>query len=128
MHVTPLQRASESDGYVSTASSRPACHQGSGACGGGVRSASIAAATASGWSGLSSRSTAGMSERDVPVLARRVAFTFRDRGPQRVDQDGPGTPRLDHVVHVAALCRGIGVRKSLAVVGDQLGTARLGVV
>ena len=67
-------------------------------------------------------------ERDVAVLARRARLALRDRGPQRVDQHGPRAPRLDHLVDVAALGRGVRVREALLVVGDQLGAPRLRIV
>src|SRR5205085_10165453 len=67
-------------------------------------------------------------ERDVPVLALRAGLALRERGLERVDQDGPRAAGLDHLVDVAALGGRVRVREALLVVGDQLGAARLGVV
>ena len=64
----------------------------------------------------------------LPCLRGGVRLALRDRRLQRIDQHRPRAPRLDHVVDVAALGGGVRVREALAVVGDQLGAPRLGVV
>ena len=62
-------------------------------------------------------------ERDVAVLAARARLALRERRLQRVDQHGPRSARLDHVVHVAPLGGDVRVRELLPVVGDQLAAA-----
>src|SRR5579871_5536694 len=70
--------------------------------------------------------TAGL-EGDVPVLAPGLGLALGLRGPERLDQDGPGAARLDHVVDVAAFGGDVRVREPLAIVVDEL-LAALGVV
>src|SRR5215212_4777403 len=78
--------------------------------------------------GIRRRSVLGRLERDVAVLARRARLSLRDRGAQRLDADGARAPRLDDVVHVAALGRGVGIREALLVVRDQLRAAPVGIL
>ena len=72
-----------------------------------------------GWRPGSSRTRL---QGNVPVLALGPGLALPLRRAQRVDQHGTRAARLDHVVDVAALGRGVRVRKPLPVVRDQLGT------
>ena len=61
------------------------------------------------------------------MLAARRWLALRQRRLERRDQNRPRPPRLDHVVDVAPLGRGIRIGEALLVLLDQLGAADLGV-
>src|SRR5205823_1960096 len=67
-------------------------------------------------------------ERDVAVLPGRASLSLRQRRLEGVDQNRSRAARLDYVVDVAALRRGVWVRELAAVLLDQLGTAHLGIL
>ena len=62
----------------------------------------------------------------LPCLRDGRALALRERSLERVDQHRARPARLDHVVDVAPLGGGVGVRELVLVVLDQLGAAGLG--
>ena len=54
------------------------------------------------------------------MLAVGPRLALRQRGLERVDQDRPRLPRLDHLVDVATLGSDVRIREARAVVRDQL--------
>src|SRR5687768_16203900 len=67
-------------------------------------------------------------KRDVPVLPGRPRLALRESRLERVAENRSGAPRLDDVVDVAPLRGYVGIRELLAILGDELGPARLRVV
>src|SRR5579863_3865146 len=61
----------------------------------------------------------GPSERNVPVLALGPRFALGLQGAQRGDQPRTGLVGDDHVVDVAALGGGVGIREARLVVVHQ---------
>src|SRR5258707_12720071 len=63
-----------------------------------------------------------VSERDVPMLLSRVRVALAGEHLQGGDQAGPRLGRLDHVVHIPARGRDVGVRELLLVLGHEAGS------
>src|SRR6266498_3050050 len=77
------------------------------------------------WSSRACNSLLLASEGNVAVLAARAGLVLGQRRLERVDQHRARPPRLDHVVDIAALGRGVRIREALPVILDQLLAARI---
>src|SRR5262249_26028890 len=75
-----------------------------------ARASSMALASSSGV-GV----TGPASQRNIPVLLRRIAVALGVEHLERLDEAPPGVPRLDDLVHVAALRRHEGIGELLAI-------------
>src|SRR5262245_39109990 len=71
--------------------------------------------------------TGARSYGNVPVLLRRIAVALGVEHLEGLDEAPPRVPRLDHLVHVAALRRHEGIRELLAVLARLLVLERGGV-
>src|SRR5438093_10899170 len=68
----------------------------------------------------SRRNIGSSSERDVAVLLRRSALSFRPEDGERVDHAAPRFRRFDHVVEVSHPGGDVWVRKAIAIFGHEL--------
>src|SRR3989475_8045401 len=66
------------------------------------------------------RNICSSSERDVAVLLRLSAFSFRSEHGERVDHAGPCLRRFDYVVEVSHPGGDVWVRKAIAVLAHEL--------
>src|SRR2546430_8916273 len=68
----------------------------------------------------SRRNICSSSERDVAVLLRRSALSFRSEDGERVNHAGPRFRGFDHVVEVSHPGGDVWVRKAIAVLAHEL--------
>jgi hypothetical protein len=102
MHMSPVERTSGSYGYVSRASSIPACHHGSASDDGSAPSAAaIAATTSAGWAGISSTSTAEDHRPSTVSPLRGISLkypAFTRSGDARTGAGDGDSPLMRHLI------------------------------
>src|SRR5688500_15354988 len=76
---------------------------------------------------LTARRPGALSQRDVPVLLRRIAVAFGLEAGERGDQLRARLAGWDHFVDEAARRRDVRVRELLAELRDALGPQRVGI-
>lgn len=103
MHMSAVERTSGFYGYVSRASSIPACHHGSGSDdrSSAPSAAAITAATSAGWAGISSTSTAEDHRPSTVSPLRGISLkypAFTRSGDARTDAGDGDSPLMRHQI------------------------------